>query len=280
LRPAAVGGGAAGVAALMGLPLVGSAFMLELGRRHHAPLSLERVTAALVGGLAGWGVNLALHVDLIRLIVPWEPPHGLRQALFTALFVGGVSGLVTSFAGSAIYRAKAWKAAPGKRLALGGIALAVAAIALAALTGPPAALGPGGGAVLWAENTDAAPLTLLAVALLRAGATIAATAAGGCGGVFVPFLAIGDLSGRVFAHALAIPEDLAGSAGAAGGIAGGYHLPFTATAMVLELGGAPLAKLTCLGTVAVAALAGELGARLFEKFLAYRYIGRSAPPEP
>src|SRR5262249_11883119 len=55
LRAAAVGGGAAGVAALMGIPLVGTAYILELERRHKAPLNLERVTAALVGGLVGWG---------------------------------------------------------------------------------------------------------------------------------------------------------------------------------------------------------------------------------
>ena len=39
LRPAALAGGAAGVAALMGIPLVGTGYMLELGRRHNAPLS-------------------------------------------------------------------------------------------------------------------------------------------------------------------------------------------------------------------------------------------------
>src|SRR5215469_4512114 len=54
LRPAAVGGGAAGVAVLMGIPLVGTAYILELGRRHKAPLNVERITAALVGGLVGW----------------------------------------------------------------------------------------------------------------------------------------------------------------------------------------------------------------------------------
>ena len=37
LRPAAVAGGAAGVGALMGIALVGSAFMLEIGRRRRAP---------------------------------------------------------------------------------------------------------------------------------------------------------------------------------------------------------------------------------------------------
>lgn len=81
-------------------------------------------------------------------------------------------------------------------------------------------------------------------------------AAGGCGGVFVPFLCAGDLAGRVFAPGLGVGNDLAGAAGAAGGIAGGYHLPITAAFMVLGVGGPPRAMLTCLGTIAIAAAAG------------------------
>jgi CIC family chloride channel protein len=66
LRPAAVAGGAAGVAVLMGIPLVGTVFILELERRHHAPLNLERVTAALVGGFVGWLWHIALGVCWIE----------------------------------------------------------------------------------------------------------------------------------------------------------------------------------------------------------------------
>ena len=256
LRPAAVGGGAAGVAALMGIPLVGTAFILEMGRRQNAPLTTERVTAALVGGVVGWLLNISLGVDLIRLVVPREPPHTLPQAVMTALLIGALSGSITSLTGAAIYRAKAWEAKPVVRLALGGLALGAAAVTLAAIAAPRAAVGPGGGAIAWVENGHPAVLTVLAVALLRAVATTAAAAAGGCGGVFVPFLAVGDLAGRVFAPALAVPGDLAGSAGAASGIAGGYRLPFTAMALVLGQGGPPLATLTCLATVAVATFAG------------------------
>jgi H+/Cl- antiporter ClcA len=46
-------------------------------------------------------------------------------------------------------------------------------------------------------------------------------------------MVIGDLGGRVFAPSLGVQDDLAGAAGAAGGISGGYHLPFTALALVL-----------------------------------------------
>ena len=259
LRPAALAGGAAGVSALMAIPLVGTAFMLEIGRRRRAPLSAERVTAALVGGCVGWAINTTFHLNLIRLVVPKEPPVSLVQAVLTALFIGVASGAISSTAGLAVYRAKKWKASPVVRLALGGLATLVTALVLVRIAGPSSASGPGGGAIRWAERVDALPLTLLAVCLLRAVATTAAVAAGGCGGVFVPFLAVGDLAGRVFAPGLGIGNDLAGAAGAAGGIAGGYRLPITAVAMELGLGGPPKATLTCLATIGIAYLAG-LGA--------------------
>jgi len=277
LRPAALGGGAAGVAALMGIPLVGAAYILELGHQHKVPLSVERLVAALVGGFVGWGIDTVFGLSLIRLVVPKEPPGNFSQAAITALFIGALSGTITSLAGSAVYRAKKWQASAGIRLLLGGLATAVTAVTLVNIATPSAAVGPGGGAILWAENANALPLTLLAVAVLRAAATTAAVAAGGCGGIFVPFLAVGDLGGRVFAPGLGIGNDLAGAAGAAAGIAGGYHLPFTAAAMVIGVGGPPLASLTCLATVAVAALAGSKTVWLFDRFSRLLHFRRPAP---
>ena len=259
IRPAALAGGAAGVSALMAIPLVGTAFMLELGRRRRAPLSGERVTAALIGGFIGWAINTSFHLNLIRLVVPKEPPVSLVQAVLTALFIGIASGVISSSAGIAVYQAKKWRASPLVRLAFGGVATVVTALVLVRIAAPQAASGPGGGAILWAERVNALPLTLLAVCLLRAVATTAAVAAGGCGGVFVPFLAVGDLAGRVFAPGLGVGNDLAGAAGAAGGIAGGYRLPLTAVMMEIGLGGPPRATLTCLATIGIAYLAG-LGA--------------------
>ena len=270
LRPAAVGGGAAGVAVLMGIPLVGTAYILELERRHKAPLNVERLTAALVGGLVGWLLNIYLGVNLIRLVVPKEPPHSIYQALVTALVIGVLSGSITSLSGAAIYKAKAWRASPIVRLELGALVLAVAAVMISMIASPSAAIGPGSGAISWVESaTGTAALTVLVVDVLRAIATTASAAAGGCGGLFVPFLAIGDLAGRAFAPALQIPSDLAGAAGAAGGISGGYHLPFTAVALVLSQGGPHLAVLTSLGTVVVAAFAGAGSAKLLDLILSF-----------
>ncbi len=257
LRPAALGGGAAGVAALMGIPLVGTAYILELGRRHGAPLNVERMVAALIGGIIGWGIDVVFGLSLIRLIVPNQAPATILSAVVTALFIGALSGAITAVAGATISRAKKWKASLWVRLAIGGLGAAVVAVSLVLVAAPAAAVGPGGGAILWAEShTHALPRTLLAVALLRAAATTAAAAAGGCGGIFIPFIAVGDIAGRVFAPGLGVGSDLAGAAGAAGGISGGYRLPFTATAMVLGLGGPHIATLTCLATIGVAFLAG------------------------
>lgn len=257
LRPLALGGGAAGVAALMGIPLVGTAYVLEIGKRNGAPYELGRVIAALLGGLVGWWININFELDLIRLVVPKEPPVSLTQAAVTVVAIGGLSGAITSLAASAVHHAKKWSASPLIRLALGSLATVAAAVALIILAEPRAAFGPGGGAILWAESHDALPRTLFAVALLRAAITTAAAAAGGCGGVFVPFLAIGDIAGRVFAPGLSVGNDLAGAAGAAGGIAGGYSLPLTAVAMVLGVGGPRAATLTCLGVVLVAYLVDQ-----------------------
>src|SRR5262245_18440492 len=114
----------------MGIPMVGTAYLLELDRRHGACLSAERVTAAVMGGCIGWGIAVVFGLSLIRLVVPKEPPRSFVQAAVTALFIGALSAAITAVAGWAIYRAKKWRASPRVRLVLGGLAALVSAITL------------------------------------------------------------------------------------------------------------------------------------------------------
>lgn len=269
VRPLAIGGGAAAVSALMGIPLVGSFFMFELSQRRKVPTTPERVAAMLAGGLVGWRINLAFHLQLIRLIVPSPDPTNLWNGVAAALFIGAISGSITALTGEAIYWARGWQKRPAIRLLIGGFAMLLLAMLIGWIATPAAAFGPGGAAIVWAETMETTPYHLLAVALLRAMATTAAVLAGGCGGVFVPFLAIGDLSGRVFATALGIEGNLAGSAGSAAAIAGGYRLPLTAAAMVLGVGGSQGAQLTCLATVMVGALTGLVTARIVSQLSSF-----------
>lgn len=261
-RAMAIGGGAAGVSALMGLPLVGSCFMFELGKRRQVPLTLERLAAMVAGGLMGWGVNAAFQLHLIRLVVPNVAPTSLWAAAKASLLIGVTAGALTALTGEAIYWARGLRHRSVRRFLVGATAMAALALLIGHLATPAAAFGPGGSAIIWAETTPSTPGRLMLVALLRAAATTAAVLAGGCGGVFVPFLAIGDLTGRVFATPFAIAGDLAGAAGAAAAIAGGYRLPLTAIAMVLGVGGPEGAQLTSLATVLVAAFTGWVAARL------------------
>ncbi|MEO5745828.1 MAG: chloride channel protein [Terracoccus sp.] len=258
LRGAAIAGGAAGVSVLMGVSLIGTAFILELGRRRQVPLRPARVAAALIGGVVGWLVNIGLDLNLIRLITPKVAPDSLLQIIETCLYVGIFSGLLTTLSGVAIYRVKGWKASPVVRLVVGSGAMLAATLTVLFVADGRSAVGPGGGSILWAEGPglDSPAWLLLLVAALRAAATTAAVAAGGCGGIFVPFLAIGDLAGRSFAPHLGISGDLAGASGAASGIAGGYRLPVTAVVMVIGIGGPALAMTTSIGCVLVASVVG------------------------
>jgi H+/Cl- antiporter ClcA len=210
----------------------------------------------------GGGINTAFNLNLIRLVVPEVPPADFWGTVGATLLIGAIAGAITALTGEAIYWARGLRTKPALRLLMGGLAMLLLAIVIGGIATPAAAFGPGGAAILWSQTVEATPSQLLTVALLRAASTTAAVVAGGCGGVFVPFLAIGDLSGRVFATTFSIPADLAGAAGAAAGIAGGYRLPLTAVMMVLGVGGPETAQITCLATVIVAALAGLVTARL------------------
>ena len=256
-RPAAVGGGAAGVAALIGNPLVGAVFILELGRRRSVPLSL----AAGDGGADGQRCRVVdqrcvrPRPDPAQLSPTWHPGTCPRQSPQPSSSEGSWAA-ITSLTGSAIYRARGWHAPPVLRLVLGGLTVAAAATAIAVIASPAAAVGPGSGAAAWAETTDAAATTLLAVALLRAAATTAAVAAGGCGGLFVPFLAIGDVAGRTLAPRSACRAILPARPALPAASRAATGCRFTAVALVLGLGGPQSATLTCLATVGVATIAG------------------------
>ena len=78
------------------------------------------MTAALIGGFIGWGIDMVFGLNLIRLVVPKEPPGTFMQAAITALFIGALSGGISALAGAAVYHAKKWRAPRPSGFALGG----------------------------------------------------------------------------------------------------------------------------------------------------------------
>ena len=181
-----------------GNPLVGTAFMLELGRRRALPQRRTRD-----GGPDRWIRRVG---DQRGLRARSDPPHRARraagdfsQAVITALFIGAIAGAITSLAGAAIYRARGGRPRRSSGSLFGGLG-APSRRWRSRPSRPPRPPSVRAAALCSGQKTiDACRITLLAVGLLRAAATTAAVAAGGCGGVFVPFLAVGDIAGRVFA---------------------------------------------------------------------------------
>jgi len=130
VRPLAIGGGAASVSALMGIPLVGSFFMFELSQRRQVPITLERAAAMLAGGLVGWGVNAAFKLQLIRLVVPQLPPTDFWDAVGATLLIGVIAGTITALTGEAIYWARGLRDKPATRLLIGGLVMLFLAIVI------------------------------------------------------------------------------------------------------------------------------------------------------
>ncbi|MFM7265908.1 MAG: chloride channel protein, partial [Cyanobium sp.] len=135
-RPLAIGGGAASVAALMGIPLVGSFFMLELAARRQVPLSAPRAAAMLTGGLSGWAINALFGLNLIRLVVPKVAPADALAAMEATLAIGMAAGALTALTGEAIYWARGWRDRPLRRLVVGGALLLGLALLIGRLASP------------------------------------------------------------------------------------------------------------------------------------------------
>ena len=228
------------------------------------------MTAAVAGGLVGWGINVAFDLDLIRLNVPDVAPENLLEAVGTALLVGAVAGTITSLTGAAIYRARGWQGTPIRRLVVGGVGVAVAATAIAAIADSVRRRRP-----RQRRGCLGGHDRRCGIHVARRGAPARGRHHGRRRGGWVRrrLRAVPRHRrhrGAGVRPAFGLPSDLAGAAGAAGGIAGGYRLPFTAAALVLGFGAGYTASLTCLATVGVATLAGVGAALTLDRIAASR----------
>ncbi len=171
--------------------------------------------------------------------------------MITALIIGAPSGSITSISGAAIYRARGWQVYPIVRLALGGLALASAAIILSVIAAPSAAVGRVAGDHLGRKHSCFGVYRARGCSapcgshhIFRSGRRMRRTVRAihgnrrSWGRVFAPSLEYRTIS-------LVRPVQRAG----------GYHLPLHRARIVLGQGGPKLAMLTCLATVAAAVFA-------------------------
>ncbi|MFM7271100.1 MAG: chloride channel protein [Actinomycetes bacterium] len=260
-----IAGAAAGVAAIFQTPVTGAVLALEvpfrgrLGRRHVLPV----LAASVAGYLAA------------ILIVGRRPLFPVRghvsvewRDLLAAIVVGFVAGALAHGLARLILLAKALgrRVPLGLRLPVAGALLAgIVLTASAITTDGSVVLGPGYEVTRWALDPTHATGVVAGMLVLRMLATSTALAGGGVGGLSIPLVAAGALTGRTLAGLVGRGDDPLGPVvGAAAFLAAGYRVPLAAITFVAETTGragfiapAMLAAFAADITIGHASVSGE-----------------------
>jgi CIC family chloride channel protein len=237
---AIIAGAAAGVAAIFKAPATGAVFALEVP--YQDDLASNALLPALVGAATSYTVFAAVNGTDPLIPVGGAPPIDLRDLLAAA-----VLGIACG-AGARIFafllrsakvlgtRLRTWQ-----RVTLGGTVLAVlVAASRAAFDGRAFSLGPGYRAVEWALDPHRSLAAVALLATIRVVATTASVAGGGVGGLFVPLVVQGALTGRLIGGAVGGPnQSLFVVVGIAAFLGAGYRVPLAAVMFVAEATGRP-----------------------------------------
>lgn len=232
-------GAAAGVAAIFKAPATGAVFALEVPYQHD--LARGTLLPALVGAASGYTTYVALEGTAPLIPVAGSPPVDLRD-LAAAAVVGLVCGFGARIYAYLVRQAKRAQEliSPWWRAIVAGAGLAgLVVVSRLAFEGEPLSLGPGYGAIDWALDPDRTILLIAALATVRALATIL-TIGGGVGGLFVPLVVQGALSGRLVSEVFGGEhQSLFVVVGIAAFLGAGYRVPLAAVMFVAEATGRP-----------------------------------------
>lgn len=248
-------GAAAGVSAIFKTPATGVVFALE------APYLDDIAPRALLPSLLASASSYLVFVTL-EGTDPVIPPLGtapnLRPTeLLGAVLVGLLAGLAGRAFAWAVHRAKELTAAVGIlwRIAAASVILAGLLLVAEAAFEAPLTLGPGYGAVEWAQDPSHGLGLVAALFGLRVAATVATAAGGGTGGLFIPLAVQGILLGRFVGGVLDQPAaGLYPTIGLAAFLGAGYRVPLSAVMFVAETSGQATYVIPALIAAAVSQL--------------------------
>jgi len=234
-----VAGAAAGVSAIFKAPATGALFAIEVPYR--ADLARRNVLPAMVASSASY-VTFAL-VDGTQPILPVPGTHAFGWGdLGGALAVGALCGLGARLfsAGITALRGDAVRAIPWvTRVAVAGAALALLVWLSDAVADAPLSLGPGYDVIGWATDPGNGTWVVLAILAVRVAAVMATYGGGGVGGLFIPLVVTGALTGRLAGDVLNVDPDLLMVVGMAAFLGAGYRTPLAGVVFVAETTGSP-----------------------------------------
>lgn len=253
-RTLLVAGAAAGVSAIFRAPATGAVFALEVPFQND--LARRMLLPSLVAAASGYLVFVSVHGTDPLFPIDGVPGFDVRD-LGGALVVGVIAGIGARGFAKVLREAKSLATtAPPLRSAI------VAGLVLAGLfglgqwfTGEPLLVGGGHRVLEWASEPEHSALLLFGVLALRGLATPVAVAGGGVGGIFVPLVACGAVTGALIGHLVGADDmTLYLVIGVAAFLGAGYRVPLAAVMFVAETTGRPAFVVPGL----LAAVAAEL----------------------
>lgn len=234
-----VAGAAAGVAAIFKAPVTGLVFALEVP--YHDDLARRMLLPAAIAAATSYVTFVAfIGTD------PIFPVAGQAALNFAdlggAAAVGVAAGLFARLFAALLASGKkmAAKGSPWVRAVAAGTVLGALFLLGRALTGTNLTLGAGYDSLRWALDPDRSVTIIVALATLRAVATVTTVAGGGVGGLFIPLVIQGALVGRA-ASGLFDPVNatLFPVVGIAAFLGAGYGVPLAGVVFVAEFTGRP-----------------------------------------
>jgi chloride channel protein, CIC family len=236
-----VAGAAAGVSAIFKAPATGALFAIEVPYR--ADVARRNVLPAMVAAATSYITFAAVDGTEPLLPIAGEHPFDWRD-MAGALLVGLVCGV-----GARLFSAglRALRSVPRiqqtpwpTRILIAGATLAALALLSNAAADTPLSLGPGYNVIEWATDPAHGAWLVLLILLVRVAAVMAAYGGGGVGGLFIPLVVIGALTGRVASGAFGVSDtDLLVVVGMAAFLGAGYRTPLAALLFVAETTGRP-----------------------------------------
>ncbi len=234
-----VAGAAAGVAAIFKAPATGAIFAIEVP--YQDDLARRMLLPSLVASASGYLAFASINGTSRLFPIDGNPEFVVRD-LLGALAIGVVAGLGA--------RGFAWMLRRAKRLATGsrpvwtalaaGVGLAGIFVAGRLLTGESLMVGSGYEVVAWASDPVHSLWLLIAVLALRCMATSVTVAGGGVGGLFIPLVVAGALTGSIVSVAVDQSNlSLFIVVGVAAFLGAGYRVPLAAVMFVAETTGRP-----------------------------------------
>ena len=271
-RALLVAGAGAGVAAVFKAPATGAVFALEVP--YQEDLARHMLGPALIASASSYLTFVAIHGTTPLLTVTGTPPFSLKD-LSAAVVLGVLAGIGARVFAWLLRQAKRAVAtvSPWIRVPSAGIGLGLIFVAARLLAGQNLTTGPGYDTIRWALEPAHSIWLVGAILVLRCAATSATVAAGGVGGLFIPLVVAGALTGRMVGGSVgALDTSLFTVIGVAAFLGAGYRVPLAGVMFVAEATGRPGFVVPALIAAVVAELC--MGRR---SVTSYQRASRSEP---